>query len=390
MIKASTTHIEETYLLLTELSNREHYAAAALRESWLVDAFLKGELSASEASALGGVSDSKFRAWLEKRNLSCLLDTPRDKTPHDSTDRPEISVVLPIFNEEENLPELYRRLVKVLGESSYEILFVNDGSSDRSLDLICELREINPKVKLINLSRNFGHQAAITAGIDHSLGRAVVLLDADLQDPPELIAEMLDKWRSGNEVVYAVRQKRKDGIIKRSAYFWFYRLLKMLSNIDIPLDSGDFCLMDRAVVEKLKALPERNRFLRGLRSWVGYKQVALPYERHARHAGTPKYTFRKLVKLALDGIVSFSSFPLRVAAYIGFLTCLSGICYLIFAVIAHFVNNRVPVGWTSTVALILLVGGSQLLLLGVLGEYIARIYDESKQRPPYIVKSFLK
>lgn len=389
MVRASSTHIEETYLLLSELSNREHYAANALRESWLVDAFLKGELSASEAAALGGISDSEFRAWLQKRNLSFLLDTPRHRTPHDSTHRPEISVVLPVFNEEENLPELYRRLTEVLGERNYEILFVNDGSSDRSLDLICEFREINPKIKLINLSRNFGHQAAITAGIDYSLGKAVVLIDADLQDPPEVIDKMIDQWQGGNEVVYAVRQKRKDGIIKRSAYFWFYRLLKLLSNIDIPLDSGDFCLMDRAVVERLKALPERNRFLRGLRSWVGFKQVALPYERHARHAGTPKYTFRKLIRLALDGIVAFSSFPLRVAAYMGFITCLAGICYLIFAVIAHFVNNRVPVGWTSIIALILLIGGSQLLLLGVLGEYVARIYDESKQRPPYIVRSFL-
>lgn len=298
----------------------------------------------------------------------------------------EISVVVPVFNEQENLPELYRRLTETLSSlGSYEILFINDGSTDKTREIISKFHETESRIRLINFSRNFGHQAAITAGIDHSLGRAVILIDADLQDPPELLSEMIKLWRAGNEVVYAVRQKRKEFFLKRVAYFVFYRILQFISNIDIPLDSGDFCLMDRTVVKQIKNLPERNRFLRGLRCWVGFKQVALPYEREARHAGTTKYTFRKLVRLALDGIVSFSSFPLRLAAYIGFLTFTLSIIYLLFAVIAHFVGNPPP-GWTSIIAVVLLIGGIQLTILGIIGEYIARIYEESKQRPTYIVR----
>ncbi len=198
---------------------------------------------------------------------------------------------------------------------------------------------------------------------------------------------MIGKWHDGADVVYAVRHKRKDSVLKRGAYFTFYRLLKVLADIDVPLDSGDFCLLDRVVVDQLNALPEKNRFLRGLRAWVGFRQVPLHYERHARHGGVAKYRFRHLVKLALDGVVSFSTLPLRLAIYSGFLVCLGGLGYLAFAVISHFVNQRVPLGWTSTVALILLLGGTQLILLGILGEYVARIYDESKRRPTYIVKS---
>jgi dolichol-phosphate mannosyltransferase len=302
----------------------------------------------------------------------------------------EISVVVPVFNEQENLSELYRRLTDTLSSiGSYEILFINDGSTDQTKEIISKFHETDYRVRLINFSRNFGHQAAITAGIDYSLGRAVILIDADLQDPPELLSEMIKLWCDGNEVVYAVRQKRKEFFLKRAAYFLFYRSLQFIANIDIPLDSGDFCLMDRKVVEQIKNLPERNRFLRGLRSWVGFKQTALHYEREARHAGKTKYTFRKLIRLALDGIFSFSSFPLRLAAYLGFLTCSLSVVYLIFAVIAHFVGNPPP-GWTSIVAVVLLIGGIQLTILGIIGEYIARIYEESKQRPTYIVRSSLE
>lgn len=302
----------------------------------------------------------------------------------------EISVVLPVFNEAENLSELYRRLSETLSQfQTYEILFVNDGSTDRSAEIITEIHTQDSRVKLLNFSRNFGHQAAISAGVDYSKGNAVVLMDADLQDPPELLTTMLEMWRGGAEVVYAVRQNRKEFFLKRAAYFSFYRILQKLANIDIPLDSGDFCLMDKKVVNHLKALPEKTRFIRGLRSWVGYKQVALQYERDERHAGVAKYTFKKLVKLAFDGIISFSSFPLRLASYVGFLTCLAGALYLLFAVGFFIFKHTAPAGWTSIIAIILIVGGMQLLVLGVVGEYIARIYDESKQRPTYLVSSFL-
>ena len=303
----------------------------------------------------------------------------------------ELSIVLPIYNEAENIPELYRRLSQTLetARESIEILFVNDGSSDRSAELIAALHRTDPRVKLLNFSRNFGHQAAITAGMDYSRGQAVVLMDADLQDPPELLLQLLEQWRNGAEVVYAVRQKRKESALKRAAYFSFYRLLQFVSNIDIPLDSGDFCLMDRRVVDQIKALPEKNRFLRGLRSWVGYRQVAVHYEREARFAGEAKYTFRKLMRLALDGILSFSSLPLRLATYIGLLTCAAGVMYLIFILAYHLFGGVAPQGWTSLIALVLLIGGVQLVLLGAIGEYIARIYDETKQRPNYIIREYL-
>jgi dolichol-phosphate mannosyltransferase len=381
-------YLEETNRLLDELSERRLVAAAPLRQAWAIDAFLTGTLSVSEACTLSGVKLPEFREWLRRRSLSHLLDTFQEKSPA-IDHRPEFSIVLPVFNEAENIAEIHRRLVVVLGGGdNYELLFVNDGSSDRSPQLISELGKTAPQVKLLNLSRNFGHQAAIMAGMDYSRGDAVIILDTDLQDPPEVMEQMIAKWRAGAKVVYAVRQKRKGNVIKRSAYFAFYRLFKLLSNVDMPLDSGDFCLLDRAVVNQLKGLPERNRFLRGLRSWVGFEQVAIPYVRPQRFAGKPKYNFRRLVRLALDGILSFSSFPLRFAAYAGFVVCLGGAVYLAFAVTSHFINNRVPVGWTSTVALILLIGGTQLLILGVLGEYIARVYDESKRRPLYIVESF--
>lgn len=376
-------HLKETDLLLKELAAGQHPAAADLRTAVALDGFLSGALTAADAAEFAQVSEEGFRTLLEHRRISHLLAT-HEGTPAGDI---ELSIVLPVYNEEGNVEELYHRLVQSLSDvSKYELIFVNNGSTDRSHELISEIQRSDPSVRIISLSRNFGHQGAITAGMDHSRGRAVILMDADLQDPPEVLPEMITKWREGADVVYAVRQKRKDNVIKRAAYFAFYRILSRFAEIDIPLDSGDFCLMDRAVVENLKALPEKVRFMRGLRAWIGFKQVPLHYERAARHAGESKYRVSHLFRFAFDGIVSFSSLPLRMASYVGLLICLGGVGYLAFALVSHFVS-RIPEGWTSTVAIMLLLGGAQLLLLGVLGEYVARIYNESKKRPAYIVRS---
>lgn len=309
-------------------------------------------------------------------------------------DRPQISVVLPIFDEQENIPELYRRLDSATADGSFEhdaveFIFVDDGSKDGSADLIAELRTGDDRVKLVRLSRNFGHQAAITAGMDLSEGNAVILMDADLQDPPEVLAEMVTAWKNGAEVVYAVRQNRKESAFRRLTYFSFYRILQRISNIDIPLDSGDFCLMDRKVVDQLKKLPERNRFLRGLRSWVGFNQVALPYERQARFSGKAKYSFGALMKLALNGIFSFSSFPLRLATYLGFLVFVVGFIFLLVVVAAYFISGEYPQGWASLIVVMLFLGGVQLLILGAIGEYVAMIHDEVKERPNYVIREIL-
>ena len=305
----------------------------------------------------------------------------------------ELSLVFPIYNEEENIPELYRRVCTVLDDNkitSAEILFVNDGSRDRSEELIRELKAKDARVKLINFSRNFGHQAAITAGIDYGRGDATILMDADLQDPPQVIGQMLEKWRAGGEIVYAVRRKRDDDTFtKRLFAKTFYRLLQYVSSIDIPLDTGDFCLLDRKVVEHLKALPEKNRFLRGLRSWLGFKQVAVEFDRPARFAGDAKYTFKQSLRLAINGIVGFSSFPLRIAAFAGFVAFVAALVLLVVAFVAYFIDYHMERGWTSIVAIVLFIGGTQLILLGSIGEYIGRIYDEAKQRPNYIVREFL-
>lgn len=232
---------------------------------------------------------------------------------------PMLSIVIPVLNEEENLPALYGRLTSVLNGFGfdYEIVFVDDGSQDQSPAILRRLEEQDTRVTVVEFARNFGHQVAISAGLEHSRGRAVCIMDADLQDPPEVLPRYLEKWREGWEVVYAVRTERKEWWGKRLAYAGFYRLLQSVANIQIPLDAGDFCIMDRRVVDLLVRMPERNRFVRGIRSWVGFKQIGVPYERHARHAGVPKYTFRRLLYLALDGLVSFSHMPLRVITLLG-------------------------------------------------------------------------
>jgi dolichol-phosphate mannosyltransferase len=305
----------------------------------------------------------------------------------------ELSLIFPIYNEEENIPLLYRKVMDALETnkvSRAEMIFVNDGSSDRSEQLVRELRAKDPRVKLVNFSRNFGHQAAITAGIDVSTGDAVILMDADMQDPPHVVGDMLREWRAGAEIVYAVRRKRDDDTrIKRLFAYSFYRLLQYVASIDIPLDTGDFCLLDKKVVTYLKALPERNRFLRGLRSWLGFKQVAVEFDRPARHAGEAKYTFRQSLTLAINGIVGFSSFPLRLAVITGFASCVMAGFVMLYALGAYLFEVSIARGWTSLIFVVLTIGGVQLILLGSIGEYIGRIYDEVKQRPNYVVREFL-
>jgi dolichol-phosphate mannosyltransferase len=303
---------------------------------------------------------------------------------------PELSVVVPLYNEEENIPELYRRLSSALGKLGvdYQLVFVNDGSRDRTPTLLAELHAADRRVAVVHLSRNFGHQAAVSAGLAHAQGQAVVVMDGDLQDPPEVLGAFLDKWREGFDVVYAVRQNRKEGILKRAGYWLFYRLLRAISDLDIPLDSGDFCLMDHKVVEVLNHLPERMRFVRGLRTFVGFRQSGLCYDRAARNAGRPKYSFRALLQLAADGLFSFSSYPLRLATYCGCASIALSIALAIWALADALVSHTAPRGWASTLIVVLFMGAIQLLSLGVIGEYLRRIFIEAKQRPPFIVERF--
>jgi len=305
--------------------------------------------------------------------------------------RPVLSVVLPVFNERENLEPLAARLWPVLEQSGepFEVVFVDDGSRDGSSELLDALHGRDARMKVVHLSRNFGHQAALQAGLDHAAGDAVVLMDADLQDPPELLIQFVAAWRGGHDVVYAVRRTRREGALKRFAYALFYRTVKVMAEIDVPLDAGDFCLLDRRVVDTLVALPEHNRFLRGLRSWVGFRQTGIEYARDARHAGAPKYTLRKLIRLAVSGYVGFSSMPLRVAAGIGLLAALLGFTLAAWVTYTKLVQIPSPRGWASLMAVLLIVAGVQLLVLGVLGEYLGRVYDEVRRRPLYIASARL-
>lgn len=294
------------------------------------------------------------------------------------------SVVVPIYNEQDNINELVGRLQKVEKEVSgqFEMIFVNDGSTDSSLDILKGLASSNRNIKIVDLSRNFGHQIAIKAGLSFAGRDATIIMDADLQDPPEVIVDMIKKWREGYHVVYAVRKTRREGRVLRLLYATFYRLLKMMSNTYIPLDAGDFCLLDKSVVKILASMPESDPFMRGLRSWVGYDQIGVEYDRQARFGGETKYTFLKLFRLALDGIVSFSYIPLRIASIFGFLTS-----FFSFLLIVVFFIKKLPISGTTTIAvLILFLGGVQLVTIGILGEYVARIYEQSKKRPLFLVK----
>jgi dolichol-phosphate mannosyltransferase len=309
-----------------------------------------------------------------------------------------ISIVIPVYNEEENIPELYSRITRSaeMWGDDYEVVLVDDGSSDASLKHLERIHRHDPRWKVLSFSRNFRHQAAISAGLFYTEGDVVAIMDADLQDPPEELRRFLEKWREGYHVIYAIRTKRKEGLLKRACYKLFYRVLRRLASIDIPVDAGDFCVMDRAVVEVLKAMPERTRFVRGLRSWSGFRQTGLAYERSARYAGAPKYTLSQLVRLAVTGILLFSSVPLKLAAWTGL--CLCAVAMLSVPVLVGWALTDFPIfgmrprdtaGWTSLVSLILLMSGLQLLAMGVIGQYLARIFDEVQGRPPWIIVSAL-
>ncbi len=300
------------------------------------------------------------------------------------------SVVVPMYNEEAVLAETYRRLTKVMENSgfAYEIVFVNDGSRDKTGPMLREICDKDSRVRLIDFSRNFGHQIAITAGMDHSSGQCVVVIDGDLQDPPELIPEMIGIWKDGYDVVYGKRISRKgESVFKKLTASLFYRFLRSMTDVNIPVDTGDFRLIDRKVCDALKHVKERNRYVRGLISWLGFKQTAIEFEREERFAGETKYPFKKMLKLALDGITTFSYKPLKLASYIGTIISITSFLYLIFVLAQRlFFPETVQPGWASILAVSLFFNGITLLMLGIIGEYIGRIYDEAKGRPLYIIR----
>jgi polyisoprenyl-phosphate glycosyltransferase len=301
---------------------------------------------------------------------------------------PKYSVVVPIFNEQDTLPELYRRLQAVLSKlgQSYEIIFVNDGSRDNSLEVMRSFAAKDPTVKVVALSRNFGLQVAYSAGIDHAAGEAVIPMDGDLQDPPELIPELIAKWKEGYDVVYTVKTKRQEGFFKRLAFSAFYRLLRSVSSVDMPLDAGSFSIMSRTVVDIYKSIPEKNRLLSAIRAWIGFKQTGITFERDARFHGEPRQTFFRLMRMATDGLFAFSTVPIRAATLLGLAA--SGFSFLIIvAVLLLKLFNVIPVlGWASLIITVVFFGGVQLIFIGILGEYICRIFDEVKNRPLYLVK----
>ncbi len=297
-----------------------------------------------------------------------------------------LSVIVPLYNEEEIVEKTFTVLEEELKNVEHELIFVNDGSKDKTREILERLLPSTPYNKIVNFSRNFGHQAAFSAGLDHAEGDAVVIIDGDLQDPPSLIHEMLEKWREGYQVVYAQRNKRAgETIFKKFTAFAFYRIIGKLTSIDIPPDTGDYRLMDRCVVDQLKNLPERSRFLRGLVCWVGFKKIGVKYDRAERTAGTSKYPLKKMIRLALDGITGFSSSPLKISFYMGILTALIGFGVFIWSILEKFLSPETTVpGWASLMTAIVFFSGVQLMTIGILGEYIGRIYDEVKQRPLYI------
>lgn len=300
-----------------------------------------------------------------------------------------ISVVVPMYYEEEVAQECYNRLKQVMDNNkiNYEFIFVNDGSTDDTINILKMIAEKDSKVKIVDFARNFGHQTAVTAGIDYAIGDAIVIIDADLQDPPEVIPDLIAKWKEGYEVVYAKRKKRKgETWFKLLTARYFYRFLNYMSDIDIPKDTGDFRIIDRKVAEVFKLMTERNRFVRGMMSWIGFRQTYIEYERDERFAGETKYPLKKMVKFASDGIFAFSTKPLRIVMTIGLLSVLLSFIVLVYAVTVKLFGNDVEAGWASIMVAITFFSGIQLLGLGIVGQYIARIYDESKNRPIYIVK----
>jgi polyisoprenyl-phosphate glycosyltransferase len=306
------------------------------------------------------------------------------------SNKKDLSIIIPIYNEEKNIPVLFERLEKVVSSLglSYEFLFVNDGSKDNSLLLLKELATNHKDVKYIDFSRNFGHQVAVSAGLDNTIGNAVVIIDADLQDPPELIESMYNKLRREEyEVVYAKRRKRDgEGFLKLATAKLFYRILSKITSISIPVDTGDFRIIDHKVVEILRKMPEKDKFLRGQISWIGFRQTFVEYDRAERFSGETGYTYSKMIKFALDGITGFSDFPLKIVSIFGFLV--SGIAFVVslFALYSRFISKNYVAGWTSLMLSILFLGGIQLISIGIIGEYLARMNNNIKNRPLYIIK----
>ncbi len=302
---------------------------------------------------------------------------------------PKYSLIIPIYNEEETIPELYRRVSAVMDslDDSVELILINDGSRDQSLNLMRELQERDARVCYISFARNFGHQAAVTAGLNFARGQVIVVLDADLQDPPELIPKMIESWQAGYHVVYAQRTKRKkESWFKRLTAYVFYRLLRQLADVDIPADTGDFCLMDRQVVDVLNSMPERNRYIRGLRAWIGFRQTAVKFERDPRFAGEVKYTFKKSLALAINSLVSFSKIPLRISTYLGLFSALIALLMALLVLYWRLQQPDSPVTGLATILIaVFFLGSVQLIGIGILGEYIGRIYEEVKGRPAYTI-----
>ncbi|MBV8148155.1 MAG: glycosyltransferase family 2 protein [Candidatus Eremiobacteraeota bacterium] len=332
-------------------------------------------------------------AFLDSRLGSACSRTARAVTASFPSNGPVLSIVVPMYNEQENVAPLLQRIVSVAQglpqRLAYEIVLVNDGSTDRTAEAIRDEMTRHPHVVLVNLSRNFGHQLAATAGIELASGDVVVLMDGDLQDPPELIEAFIAKWQAGYDVVYAVRRTRKgESGFKIWTARLFYRIIKRLTNVAIPVDTGDFRLMSRRVVEALRRSPERHRFLRGMVSWVGFNQIGVEYDRDERHSGTTKYPLPKMIRFAVDGITSFSDIPLRFASYFGFTVSALAFIYALIVVVAKLFRLNPPAytpGWASTIVAVVFLGGVQLISLGILGEYLGRIYDQVKGRPLYLV-----
>jgi polyisoprenyl-phosphate glycosyltransferase len=304
--------------------------------------------------------------------------------------RPVYSIVTSIFNESKTLPELYRRVSDTMETTGdeWELILVDDGSVDGSVDLIRKLARQDPRVRPVIFARNFGHQIGITAGLDYSRGQAIIIMDSDLQDPPEVILDLIAKWREGYEIVFAVRAEREgEGWFKLFTASLFYRLIARITDVDIPLDAGDFRLMDRKVVSVLNKMRERHRFLRGMSAWVGFRQTGVPYRRAARFAGETKYPFRKMLRLAMNAVTGFSYFPLQLATYVGFFSAGLSIFSIPLVIALRLLGSQQPLlGQATTLIAVLFLGGVQLISLGILGEYIGRIYDEARGRPLYIVR----